>query len=193
VTAASTDEPDAAGPESPDGIAGRRDDDATGDDVTREDTPHQDTATGTSTGAGAAVVDRLRRDLGHHVPPHPAGTSGRAVLVWGLVASWLGFVGHQYFLYPSLPLLSDTTIRFGIVSGVIAVVVLIAPRLHAVVLGSLLWGIVLLWLAIDSALPVGLIDLDPRPAFTLYAAHLVLAVAQVPLIASAWGRLRPRR
>lgn len=187
MTAASTDEPDAAGPEAPADDAAPAHDGS--DDGEREDAA----ATGSAAGsAGGDVLARLRRDLDHRVPPHPSGTSGRAVLLTGLVVSWLGFLGHQFFLYPALPLRSDTTVRLAVVSAVLALVVLIRPRLHAVVLGCLVWGLVLLWTAIDSALPVGLIDLAPTPSFTLYAAHLVLAVAQVPLIASAWGRLRPR-
>jgi hypothetical protein len=166
------------------------------DTHTDRDRELDDGPSGDATGAtdeGAPSWRRLAAGLTHQVPPDREGGGGRGTLLFGLLFSWLGFLGHQFFLYPSLPLRSDTTERLGWITLVLAVLVIVRPRLHALLLTLLGWGVLLLWLAFDSALPVGLLDLEPTPSFTLYAAHLVLACAQVPLVASAWGRLWSRR
>lgn len=138
-------------------------------------------------------VQRQLAGLRAEVSPDRDGGSGRGALLSGLLFSWLGFAAFQFFVWPALPLLSATTRRFAILYGVLALAVIVKPRLHALLLTLLLWGVVLVVISVDSALPVGWTFLDNPPSFTLYAAHLVLAAAQVPLISSAWGRLLPDR
>ncbi len=163
--------------------------------TTTEPTPATSTESSTepATAAGdETLAQRAMRELSVEVVDRPDRGSGRAVLITALLFSLAGFLGFQFFAYPALTLVSDTMRVLAIVTALLSIAVLIRPRLHVLLIVLLVWGLLLLYIAVETALPVGLFDGPPSPSFTLYAAHLVLAIAQVPLIASAWGRLLPR-
>jgi hypothetical protein len=119
---------------------------------------------------------------------------GPIVVVPALAAlSWLGMIIHNAEELPDLTLGNLEELGPTLVSIVLVALFLLRPDRTST---ALLFGWTLLHLVgggILSVLPLPFLPFTPAQTPSHYAAHVVYSLAQLPLLAYLWPRLRQSR
>lgn len=113
-------------------------------------------------------------------------------VAWAVLASVAGLVVHNLAEFPLSILLGPETLVPAAVTVLLGAVVVRRPsrRVFAVVAG---WAIVVIVLGGGSVLPLSIWPFVPDQTTGHYAAHVVYALAQVPLLWVAWRGFRAER
>lgn len=124
------------------------------------------------------------------VSGRPLGPSVRA-MTGAIAASWLGEVAHNAMSLPAAVLLGPETLGPGAVSVLLVVAYARGPRRRIVQAALLGWAMLNLVVGgVLSVVLIGLFPFVPDQGVRHYAAHVIYALAQLPLV---WCSVRALR
>lgn len=118
-------------------------------------------------------------------------------IVAATTVSMAGHVVHNLTEFPPSILLAPETLGPVAVTGLLGVALLRRPpRIAYLTAGA--WATVVLMVGGASVLPLSILPFEPEQTFGYYGAHVVYALAQLPLLWIAWRGARgegdrPRR
>ena len=114
----------------------------------------------------------------------------RVAMAAALISSALSMLAHNLYELPLSPIDLENSgpIAFA---GVLGVAYALRPDSKAVGAAALGWGALNLVIGgIVSVLPLSILPFVPEQSITHYAAHVVYAVGQIPLVVFGYQALR---
>lgn len=116
-----------------------------------------------------------------------------AAVVLGSATGAAGMIAHNVLEFGPGFLASAETLIPVAIFGLLALLAWARPVNSVVNVALLIWALLnLVGGGILSALPLGLFPFEPEQSLEHYGAHVIYAVAQLPLVFVAARALRPR-
>lgn len=124
-----------------------------------------------------------------HRADNPPVNRPHVVLAVG--ASVGGLLVHNLFEFPpAIVLAPETVVPVGIT--IFVGLILLHPPSHSAFLIAAAWAVIVIVFGGGSVLPLNILPFVPEQTVSHYAAHIVYALAQLPLLWVAWrGYLAP--
>lgn len=114
----------------------------------------------------------------------------RAWIALALAMSWLSMLAHNLYELPLSPVDPENSGPL-VVTALIGVAYAASPGARSVLLAALGWGMLNLLIGgVVTVLPLPVLPFEPEQSASHYAAHLLYAVGQVPLVVLAFRGLR---
>lgn len=117
-----------------------------------------------------------------------------AVIAFASVIAAAGMMAHNVFEFGSAFLASPETLIPVAIFGLLVLLAWARPDSIVVLIALLAWALLnLVGGGILSVLPLGLFPFTPEQSLGHYGAHVVYAVAQIPLVLVAVAAIQVRR